>query len=114
MEDIDNFVFNWHLDENFVKLMGFIKDDYTAHLYFVAFDSLNLFGGTGLIWTISISPYQSRLGKLLNALCCLLLVTTQEVCKFTSAGGGRVFEICLRTIESCNQLGNCCIWDIAI
>ena len=63
-------------------------------------------GGTGLIWTISISPYPSRLGKLLNALC-LLLVTTQQVCKFTSAGGGHVFQICLRTIESCNQLGNC-------
>ena len=53
------------------------------------------------------------LGKMPNALCCLLLVATQQVCKFSPADCRRVVEICLRTIESGNQLGNCFIWDIA-
>ena len=49
-----------------------------------------------------------------NALCCLLPVATQQVCKFSSADCQRAVEICLRIIESGNQLGNCFIWDIAI
>ena len=64
------------------------------------------------MWTISISPYPGRLGKLPNALCCLLVVATQQVCKFSSADCRHAVEICLRTIENCNQLGNCFIWDI--
>ena len=64
-----------------------------------------------LIWTKSISPYLGRLGKMLNSLFYLLRVATQRVCKFSSAGCQRAMEICLRTIESSNQLGNCFIWD---
>ena len=72
------------------------------------------FGGAELICTVSISPYPVRLGKILKALCCLLPVATQQVCKFSSADCQLVVGICLRTSESGNQLGNCFIWDIAI
>ena len=51
-------------------------------------------------------------GKMLKALCCLLPVATQQVCKFSSADCQRAVEMCLRTIESGNQLGNCFNWDI--
>ena len=40
----------------------------------------------------SISPYLGQLGKMPNALCCLLPVATQQVCKFSSAGCRRVIE----------------------
>ena len=53
------------------------------------------------------------LGKMLNALCCLLPDATQQVCKFSSASHWRAVEICLRAIGSGNQLGNCFIWDIS-
>ena len=67
-----------------------------------------------LIWTISILPYPGRLGELLNVLCCVLPVATQQERKFSSAGCRRKVEICLRTLESGNHLGYCFIWDIAI
>ena len=74
-------------------MMGLIKDYKTACLYFVAFDSPNLLWWDELIWTISALPYPGRLGKLPNALYCLLQVATQQVCKFSSAGCQRVGKI---------------------
>ena len=45
-------------------------------------------GGTELhvMWKKSKSPYPGRLGNMLNALCCLLLIATQRVCKFSLTG----------------------------
>ena len=42
---------------------------------------------------------------------CLLMVTTQHLCKFISAGCWYAVEKCLRAIQSGNQLGSCIIWD---
>ena len=71
-------------------------------------------GGTELVWTNSISPYPGQLGKMLNVFCYLLPAATQKVCNYSSAGCRHVVEICLRAMESGNQLDNCLIWDIAI
>ena len=70
-------------------------------------------GETELILTKSIWPYLGQLGIVPNVLCYLLLVATQQVCKFSLAGCWHVVEICLRIIESANQLGFF-IWDITI
>ena len=56
----------------------------------------------------------NQLDKMPNVLCCLLAAATQQECKFSSAGCWHENEINLRAMKSCNQLGNCFIWDIAI
>ena len=80
------------------------------------FGSPNLLGWDGTNLKNSISPYPGQLGKMLNVLCYLLLVATQQVCKFSLAGCWQtvVPVICLRTIEGGNQLGTCFIWDITM
>ena len=57
----------------------------------------------------SILPYPGQLGKIPNALCCLLPVATQQVCKFSSVGCQHAIKKCLRAFVNDKQLGSCFI-----
>ena len=96
----------------FCAMMGLIKDYQTARLCFVSFDSPNLLGREGINLDKIHIAIPSQLGKKLNAQRCLLLVAVQQVCKLSLAGCRQAVELCLRTPERNNQLGNCFICDI--